>query len=97
LKQSAIELLEAMCEETHTGTAMLVQNIYKGVDIDALHSTLAYFYKLSQDPEMVGGYSKCNNLNDVVISCPWCSLYIVCECYIYPNVWEDQRRLLGDN
>ena len=53
MKQSAIELLEAMCEETHTGTAKLVQSIYKVVDIQALHKTLVYFYKLSQDPEMV--------------------------------------------
>jgi len=65
LKQSAIELLEVMCEETHTGTAMLVQNIHKGVDIDALHNTLAYFYKLSQDPEMVGGYFRIQRDIDV--------------------------------
>lgn len=54
MKQAAVELLEAMCEETHTGTEKLVQSIYKGLDIDALHSTLIYFYKLSQDPQMVG-------------------------------------------
>ena len=56
MKQSAIELLEAMCEETHTGTAKLVQSIFKGVDIDALHNTLVYFYRLSQDPQMVNSY-----------------------------------------
>lgn len=58
LKQSAIELLEAMCEETHTGTAKLVKSIFKGVDIDALHNTLVYFYRLSQDPQMVNKYTK---------------------------------------
>ena len=42
-----------MCEETHTGTKKLVLSIYKGVDIDALHKTLGYFYRLSQDPDMV--------------------------------------------
>ena len=56
MKQSAVELLEAMCEETHTGTEMLVQNIYRNVDIEALHKTLDYFYELSQDPEMVTMY-----------------------------------------
>ena len=60
MKQSAIELLEVMCEETHTGTAKLVQSIYKVVDIQALHKTLVYFYKLSQDPEMVIIYLVCS-------------------------------------
>ena len=45
-----------MCEETHTGTEILVQNIYRNVDIEALHKTLGYFYELSQDPEMVTMY-----------------------------------------
>ena len=56
MKQSAVELLEAMCEETHTGTEILVQNIYRNVDIEALHKTLGYFYELSQDPKMVTMY-----------------------------------------
>ena len=42
-----------MCEETHPDTEKLVQNVFKNIDIDALHSTLVYFYKLSQDPVMV--------------------------------------------
>ena len=58
MKQSAIELLETMCEETHKGTEKLVQSIFKGVDIEALHNTLVYFYKLSQDPKMVGSHSR---------------------------------------
>ena len=45
-----------MCEETHTGTETLVQNIYRNVDIEALHATLCYFYELSQDSEMVTMY-----------------------------------------
>ena len=60
LKQSAIELLEAMCEETHTEIPKLVQSIFKVVDIEALHKTLVYFYKLSQDPEMVCTYLDCS-------------------------------------
>ena len=60
MKQTAIELLEVMCEETHTGTAKLVQSIYKVVDLDALRKTLAYFYILSQDPKMVIIYLKCS-------------------------------------
>ena len=53
LKKSAVELLEVMCEEIHPETAKLVQNIFKNTDTDALQSTLVYFYKLSQDLEMV--------------------------------------------
>ena len=53
LKQSAVELLEVMCEETHPETKKLVQNIFKNIDIDALHDTLVYFYELSQDADMV--------------------------------------------
>ena len=59
LKQSAVELLEVMCEETHSGTTKLVQSISKVVDIQALHKTLAYFYKLIHDPTMVLIYFKC--------------------------------------
>lgn len=75
MKQSAIELLEAMCEETHTGTAKLVQSIFKGVDIDALHNTLVYFYRLSQDPQMV---SSCTKLD----------LRFICNCCIYRKLMK---------
>ena len=54
LKQSAVELLEAMCEETHPGTEKLVKNIFKAVDINALYCTLVFFYQLSKDQGMVG-------------------------------------------
>ena len=53
LKQSAVELLQVMCEETHPETETLVKNIFKNIDVEALHSTLVYFYKLSQDLVMV--------------------------------------------
>ena len=53
LKLSAVTLLEVMCEEMHMETKNLVINIYKSVDISALHSTLCFFH------EMVGNYSKC--------------------------------------
>ena len=53
LKHSAVELLEAMCEEIDPGTEKLVQNIYKNIDLEALLSTLVYFYKLSHDSDMV--------------------------------------------
>ena len=55
LKQLAITLLEAMCEETHEKTAELVKKIHQDIDIEALHKTFAYFCKLSKDPYMVGG------------------------------------------
>jgi len=42
-----------MCEETSPGTGRLVKSIFKGIDIEALHRTLVYFYKLSQDRFMV--------------------------------------------
>ena len=43
-----------MCEETHPDTEKLVKSIFKAVDINALHRTLVYFYKFSQDQGMVG-------------------------------------------
>ena len=42
-----------MCEETDPGTERLVQSIFKGIDVESLQRTLAYFYKLSQDRSMV--------------------------------------------
>jgi len=46
-----------MCEETHPDTEKLVQGIFKSIDVDALQSTLVYFYKLSQDQTMVKLYN----------------------------------------
>ena len=56
LKFNAIKILEVMCEETSPQTKDLVQNVFKAVDIDALHTSMAYFYKLSQDEDMVSNY-----------------------------------------
>ena len=67
MKQSAVELLEVMCEETHTKTAKLVKSIYKVVDLEALRKTLAYFYKLSQDPQMVITYLKCTYVARLIV------------------------------
>ena len=53
LKSTAIKILEIMCEETSPLTKDLVKNIFKAVDVDTLHTSLAYFYKLSKDEEMV--------------------------------------------
>ena len=53
LKSTAIKILEMMCEETNPQTKSLVGNIFKAVDIDALHASVAYFCCLSQDEEMV--------------------------------------------
>ena len=58
LKQLAVVLLEAMCEETNQGTEKLVKGIYKAIDIAALKEVLVYFYKLSKDEYMVGNYSE---------------------------------------
>jgi len=59
LKSNAIKILEVICEETSPQTKDLVQNVFKAVDVDALHTSLAYFYRLSQDEEMV---SLCNEI-----------------------------------
>ena len=53
LKSTAIKILEIMCEETNLQSQDLVGNIFKEVDINALHDSLAYFYSLSQDKSMV--------------------------------------------
>lgn len=53
LKSTAVKILEMMCEETSPLTKDLVKNVFKAVDIDALHTSLAYFYRLSQDEYMV--------------------------------------------
>ena len=53
LKSTAVKILEIMCEETSPQTKDLVESIFKSVDIDALHSSVAYFYILSQDDYMV--------------------------------------------
>ena len=58
LKQLAVVLLEAMCEETNQGTEKLVKGIHKAIDIDALKEVLVYFYKLIKDEYMVGNYSE---------------------------------------
>ena len=54
LKSAVVKVLEMMCEETSPLTKGLVGDVFKAVNIDALHSSLAYFYILSQDEEMVG-------------------------------------------
>ena len=61
LKSTAIKILEIMCEETSTQTKDLVKNIFKAVDVDTLHTSLAYFHKLSQDEEMVRFFSDNKN------------------------------------
>ena len=53
LKSTAVKVLEIMCEETSPLTKDLVIKVFKAVDVDALHTSLAYFYKLSQDKDMV--------------------------------------------
>ena len=53
MKHSAVELLEAMCEETHPEAEKLVQNVFKSIDMDALQGTLVYFYKLSKESMLV--------------------------------------------
>ena len=53
LKSTAVKILEIMCEETSPLTKDLVIKVFKAVDVDALHTSLAYFYKLSQDKDMV--------------------------------------------
>ena len=61
LKCTVIKLLEAMCEETHPETQILVQNIYKTIDICVLQGALLYFHEDSintrlclKEPMMVG-------------------------------------------
>ena len=53
LKTTAVKILEIMCEETSPLTKDLVRDVFKAVDIDTLHTSVAYFYSLSQDEEMV--------------------------------------------
>ena len=56
LKHSAVELLEVMCEETHPETKNLVKNVFDHIDLNALHDTLVYFYKLSKHSDLVRNY-----------------------------------------
>jgi len=42
-----------MLEETHPKSQDLAVSVYKAVDIEALHSTLAYFYYLTKDKKLV--------------------------------------------
>ena len=49
LKGSAVELLEAMLEETNKKTRSLVGDIINGLQIEALHDTLVEFYELMND------------------------------------------------
>ena len=49
LKGSAVELLEAMLEETNEKTKDLVREIVNAVQIEALHDTLVEFYELMND------------------------------------------------
>jgi len=42
-----------MLEETHPKSQDLAVNVHKAVDIEALHSTLAYFYYLRNNKKMV--------------------------------------------
>ena len=52
LKASAVELLEAMLEETNEKTSELVKEIAWLIDIPALHGTLAGFYELKNNPNV---------------------------------------------
>lgn len=52
LKGSAIELLEAMLEETNEKTKDLVREIVNGLQIEALHDTLMEFYELMNSQEV---------------------------------------------
>ena len=47
-----MELLEAMLEETNSKSKILAQEIYNTVRLEALHSTLALFYSLKEDPRL---------------------------------------------
>lgn len=66
LKSTAIKILEIMCEETSPLTKDLVKNVFKAVDINTLHTSLAYFYKLSQDEEMV---NQCCQITKQINAC----------------------------
>ena len=50
LKGSAVELLEVMLEETNKETRNLVRDIVNGLQIEALHNTLAELYDLMNLP-----------------------------------------------
>ena len=52
LKASAVELLEAMLEETDKGSKALAKEIYLTVHIDALHNTLSLFHTMMNDPSV---------------------------------------------
>ena len=52
LKGSAIELLEAMLEETNRSTGELAKEIAGGLDVGALHDTLCDFHALMQDRDV---------------------------------------------
>ena len=52
LKSSAVELLEAMLEETSPKTRSLATQMEGGLDISAVQSSLVDFDYLSQDPEL---------------------------------------------
>ncbi len=47
-----MELLEVMLEETNEKTKELVMEVHGGLEIPALHDTLADFYELMNDREV---------------------------------------------
>ena len=53
LKASAVELLEAMLEETSDKTKELVLEIHGGLDMPAMYDTLVDFHELMRDPEVI--------------------------------------------
>lgn len=56
LKGSAVELLEAMLEETSHHSKDLAQRVAEVLDVNALYDTLANFYKLKDDPDVKRKY-----------------------------------------
>ena len=52
LKGSAVELLEAMLEETSEKTKDLVGEIVNSLHIENLHETMADFYSLMNDEDV---------------------------------------------
>ncbi|XP_065910466.1 inositol 1,4,5-trisphosphate-gated calcium channel ITPR1-like [Dysidea avara] len=87
LKAAAVDVLEMMLEETHPKSQDLAVSVHKTVDIEALHSTLAYFYYLRQD-----GTIKTLGLDDNAERAAFTTYHILVHMADFPNISLDQMK-----
>ncbi|XP_065894275.1 inositol 1,4,5-trisphosphate-gated calcium channel ITPR1-like isoform X2 [Dysidea avara] len=87
LKTAAIEVIEMMLEEIHPKSQDLAISVYKAVDTEALHSTLAYCNHLRQDEEM-----RKSKLDDDAERAAFTTYHILVHMADFPNITLDQLK-----